>query len=135
MNDYWGYHLMLDCCKCSISAVTNPENITDFAKTLVERIDMVAYGEPQVVHFGKEEKTGYTLIQLIETSNIAAHFIDQNGDAYIDVFSCKRFDVEVVKATVAEFFELKFDAHEAQSDIAVTREIGGQLAQHYRTTE
>ena len=104
MNDYWGYHLMLDCGRCSISAVTNPETITTFAKTLVERIDMVAYGEPQVVHFGKEEKTGYTLIQLIETSNIAAHFIDQNGDAYLDVFSCKRFDIEVVKATVEEFF-------------------------------
>lgn len=104
MNDYWGYHLMLDCGRCSISAVTNPENITKFAKTLVERIDMVAYGEPQVVHFGKEEKTGYTLIQLIETSNIAGHFIDQNGDAYLDVFSCKRFDVDVVKATVIEFF-------------------------------
>lgn len=60
-----------------------------------------------------------------------------------DVFSiwknfCKEKNIKLVNnrlATVAEFFELKFDAHEAQSDINVTREIGGQLAQHYRTTE
>ena len=104
MNDYWGYHLMLDCGRCSIPAVTSADTITKFAKTLVERIDMVAYGEPQVVHFGKEDKTGYTLVQLIETSNICGHFIDQNGDGYLDVFSCKRFKIEDVIAVVKEFF-------------------------------
>ena len=59
-----------------------------------------------------------------------------------DVFSiwknfCKEKNIKLVNnklATVAEFFELKFEAHEAQSDIEVTREIGGQLANAYRST-
>ncbi len=37
--------------------------------------------------------------------------------------------------TVAEFFELQFDAHEAQSDIAVTRRIGKALANFFDTPE
>jgi S-adenosylmethionine decarboxylase len=82
-----------------------PKVITGFAKTLVKRIDMVAFGEPQVVMFGSGNKKGYTLIQLIETSNIAAHFVEENNSMYLDVFSCKDFDANVVKDAVHEFFD------------------------------
>jgi S-adenosylmethionine decarboxylase len=82
-----------------------PKVITGFAKTLVKRIDMVAFGEPQVVMFGSGNKKGYTLIQLIETSNIAAHFVEENNSMYLDVFSCKDFNAEVVKEAVHEFFD------------------------------
>jgi len=89
---HWGYHLILDCSGCSHSDITDPNVITDFAKRLVEGIDMVAYGEPQVVKFGSGDKAGYTLVQLIETSNICAHFVDENDTMYLDIFSCKPFD-------------------------------------------
>jgi S-adenosylmethionine decarboxylase len=71
----------------------------------VRDIDMVAYGEPQIVHFGTGNKAGYTLIQLIETSNIAAHFVEENDSLYLDVFSCKPFDKKIVRKLVKEFFE------------------------------
>jgi S-adenosylmethionine/arginine decarboxylase-like enzyme len=100
--DYWGYHLILDCSGCNHEAITSAENIATFAQTLVKEIDMVAYGEPQVVHFGSGNKQGYTLVQLIETSNICAHFVEENNTMYLDVFSCKPFDpataVEVAKS-------------------------------------
>lgn len=101
---YWGYHLILDAKACAKDLIGDATNIAVFARTLVRRIDMVAYGDPQVVHFGKDDKTGYTLVQLIETSNICAHFCDDTGDAYFDVFSCKPFSIETVKGTVTEFF-------------------------------
>jgi S-adenosylmethionine/arginine decarboxylase-like enzyme len=66
---------------------------------------MVAYGEPQIVMFGTGNKKGYTLIQLIETSNIAAHFVEENNTMYLDVFSCKDFDAEIVKDLVSEYFD------------------------------
>ena len=103
-EQYWGYHLILDAKACYKDLIKDAANISAFARTLVRRIDMVAYGEPQVVYFGKDDKTGYTLVQLIETSNICAHFCDDTGDAYFDVFSCKPFDNNVVKSTVMEFF-------------------------------
>jgi len=65
---------------------------------------MKAYGEPQIQHFGDGNKSGYTMIQLIETSNITAHFCEETGDAYIDVFSCKSFTKENVVDEVETFF-------------------------------
>lgn len=100
----WGYHLILDCYEADKELISNGQNIADFAKTLVERIDMKAYGEPQVIHFGEDDKLGYTLVQLIETSNICAHFCDDTGNFYLDVFSCKPFEINVVLQTVKEYF-------------------------------
>lgn len=101
----WGYHLSLDCVGCLKHRIKDADNIADFTKALVKRIDMTAYGEPQIVHFGEDDKAGYTLIQLIETSNICAHFCDDTGNAYIDVFSCKIYKPDDVVSTVKEFFK------------------------------
>lgn len=101
----WGKHLILDAGGCSPKMIRCPIVIGNFARTLVKRIDMVPYGEPQVVKFGFGGKEGYTLVQLIETSNITAHFVDENNSMYLDVFSCKDFDPEVVKEAVNEFFD------------------------------
>ena len=79
--------------------------IKNFTNELVRRIDMKAYGDPQIVMFGTGNKKGYTLIQLIETSNIAAHFVEENNSMYLDVFSCKDFDPSIVKEVVREYFD------------------------------
>ena len=103
---YWGYHLILDCSNCDKEAITNPETIRDFAKTLVNDIEMVAYGEPQVIHFGHnaEHLSGWTLLQFIETSNIMAHFCDHSREGYVDIFSCKEYDIDVAVSVVEKFF-------------------------------
>lgn len=100
----WGYQLSLDCYNGQKDFITNGEHIANFAKELVKRIDMKAFGEPQVIHFGEDDKQGYTLVQLIETSNICGHFCDDTGNFYLDVFSCKPYDKEVVKEIVEVFF-------------------------------
>ena len=96
---------MLDCSKCLSSTIQCSSNISRFAKTLVKRIDMVPYGEPQVVRFGSGDKAGYTLVQLIETSNITAHFCEETNDMYLDVFSCKPFNPTDVEAVVNDYFK------------------------------
>lgn len=101
----WGFHLSLDCYAGDKDLVKDGANIAAFAKLLVQRIHMKAYGEPQVIHFGEDDKQGYTLIQLIETSNIAGHFCDDTGNFYLDVFSCKPYENAVVVETVKQFFK------------------------------
>ena len=101
----WGKHLILDAAGCSPKMIGCPIVIGNFTRDLVRRIDMVAYGDPQIVMFGTGNKKGYTLIQLIETSNIAAHFVEENNSMYLDVFSCKDFDPSIVKETVVEYFD------------------------------
>lgn len=101
---YWGYHLVLNCAACEIPKITSKKNVDRFTRELVKRIDMKAYGDPQIVKFGTGNKAGFTLVQLIETSNICAHFCDDSGDMYLDVFSCKPFERYTVENTVKEFF-------------------------------
>ena len=68
---------------------------------------MVAFGDPQIVMFGSGNKKGYTLVQLIETSNITAHFCEETNDVYIDVFSCKPFESKDVIEVVDHSFSPK----------------------------
>lgn len=106
---YWGYHLILDVHACNKKKVKDQKYLADWVKDLVKTIDMVPYGEPQVIHFGKNDPklAGNTVLQFIETSNIMAHFCDKEGDAYVDVFSCKYFDKEVVERHFEEWFNPK----------------------------
>lgn len=107
MSDYWGYHLMLDCAECDPEFIKSYDRIYEFTKELVKEIDMVAYGEPQIVNFGSGNKAGYTLVQLIETSNICAHFVNETNTMYLDVFSCKSFNGDVVRLLVGKYFGAK----------------------------
>jgi S-adenosylmethionine/arginine decarboxylase-like enzyme len=103
---YWGYHLILDCSDCNKTSITDPDILSMWVRHLVYNIDMVSYGDPQIVHFGHNEDhlAGWTVIQLIETSNIIAHFCDKTGEGYIDIFSCKEFDIDEAVRTVEGFF-------------------------------
>jgi len=107
--DAWGQHLVLDLGDCDRAAITSADTIRAFCKELVEAIDMRAYGEPIVEHFATHspECAGYSLVQLIETSNICAHFADMTGDVYLDVFSCKAFSNETAIAVCEKYFKPK----------------------------
>lgn len=105
---YWGYHLLLDCSGCEIKAISDRENIYCFVKDLVKRIDMEAHGEPIIEYLlPGDPKQGFSLMQLITTSNISAHFMELDGTAYFDIFSCKEFDLETAKKVVDEYFHPK----------------------------
>ena len=108
-DEYWGYHLILDCKACDIEKIKNASHIRFFINVLVKEIDMKAYGEPVIENFASHNSTvaGYSLLQLIETSSITGHFVDLNGDAYLDIFSCKPFDIEVAKDVIRKFFNPK----------------------------
>jgi len=102
---FWGYHLIVNAGKCSPQAIRSKETIAAFSKELVRRIDMKAYGEPIVVNFGEGDKKGYSLVQLIETSDITAHFVEETNDIYLDVFSCKNYNPATVLGVLREFFQ------------------------------
>lgn len=103
---YWGHHLILDCRGGDVNAVRDRSTIVAWVRRLVVDIDMQAYGEPVCEHFATHDPdaAGYSVVQLIETSSITGHFVDRNGDAYIDIFSCKPFDIDTARSVVDEYF-------------------------------
>ena len=105
-NTYWGHHLMLDCSGCK--NIDDRQNIYNFVKDLVKEIDMVAHGEPIIEYLlSGDPKQGYSLMQLITTSNICGHFMELDSTAYFDIFSCKEFDINKAQNIVRKYFNPK----------------------------
>lgn len=102
--EYWGKHLIANVQGCDIKKAKDPNYIRDFTKELVREIKMKPWGDPKVIHFGEGDLSGWTVTQLIETSNIMGHFIDSNGDLYLDVFSCKDFNEDIVVEMLKAWF-------------------------------
>lgn len=101
----WGWHLVLNLDDCDPERIRSAEVIRRFVIDLCDLIEMRRFGEPTIVNFGEDPRvTGYSLVQLIETSNICAHFADQSGAAYIDIFSCKKFDPQTAASFCVEAF-------------------------------
>ncbi len=114
----WGWHLALNLYECSLERVTSAETIRAFVIELCERIEMRRFGEPTIVNFGEDPHvSGYSLVQLIETSNICGHFANASRAAYLDIFSCKQFDPQIA----AEFCIQSFQAGKA-SGVFMSRE-------------
>jgi S-adenosylmethionine/arginine decarboxylase-like enzyme len=101
----WGWHLVLNLYDCDPERIKSAEVIRQFVIDLCELIEMRRFGEPTIVNFGEDPRvTGYSLVQLIETSNICAHFADASCAAYMDIFSCKKFDPQAAASFCAETF-------------------------------
>lgn len=100
----WGKECIIDAYDCDIELIKSADNIKAFLLCVVKDIDMIAYGDPVMVHFGSDEKLGWTAIQTIETSNITGHFAEDINMAFINVFSCKDFDSTIVENLVKRFF-------------------------------
>lgn len=112
--DYWGKHLLIDAGNCDREAIKSEDTIKAFIVDLVDRIDMKAFGEPILAHFATHDpaKGGYTFCQMIETSLIDGHLVDETGDAYISIHSCKDFNNIDAINTVAKYFKPKSIKHE-----------------------
>jgi S-adenosylmethionine/arginine decarboxylase-like enzyme len=103
----WGLYMSVDLKDCDPAAIRDAEKIHQFVVELCDLIDMKRFGEPQIIHFGPNERVaGYSMTQLIETSCITAHFANETNAAYIDIFSCKEYG----PAKTAEFCKAFFDA-------------------------
>lgn len=109
-NDQFGQELVLDLFDCDLKKISDGEHIKQFAiKLCDEVIFMKRYGEPQIPYFGLESPitAGYSLVQLIETSLISAHFSEYKKSVYLNIFSCKWFDTERVETFSKEWFGAK----------------------------
>ena len=101
----WGVASSFDIYDCDPDVIRNDERIRQFVVELCGLIEMKRFGETIVVDFGEDERVaGYSMVQLIETSLISAHFANQTNTTYLDVFSCKPYEPAVVAEFAQKFF-------------------------------
>lgn len=103
--DAWGLDTAINIYDCDAATIRDADKIKQFVIELCDLIEMKRFGECQVIHFGESEiVAGFSMFQLIETSNIAAHFANQTNTTYLNVFSCKFYDPQLVADFAKKFF-------------------------------
>ncbi len=105
-SNAWGLYCSVDIYNCAPELIRDENTIKSYIIQLCDHIEMKRFGEPQIVMFGNDERSeGYSMVQLIETSIISGHFSNMENTAYIDIFSCKYYNPEVVAHFSVSFFK------------------------------
>ena len=110
----FGKELVLDMHNCDPSTF-NRKSIKKYFKEVcalidMERADLHWWDDLNTPEEEKETEPhlkGTTAIQFIKTSNITIHTLDLLKKVYLNIFSCKDFDPEIVKQFTEEWFKGK----------------------------
>jgi len=104
----FGPHLTLDLYSCDKSVLNDENLIREFLHTLPDMLAMNKISEPSITKYlGKEDsfdKGGISAFVLIAESHISIHTFVEQRHAFIDIFSCKDFDVEKAVQFICEKF-------------------------------
>lgn len=109
-EQYFGQELILNLYGCGLKKISSAKEIKKFVIELCDNvIHMKRYGEPLIPHFGHDNPitSGYSLVQLIETSSVTAHFSELKKSVYLNIFSCAWFDPKKTAAFCKTFFGAK----------------------------
>ncbi len=104
---HFGQELILNLYGCDLKTISSGSEIKKFVVELCDNvIKMKRYGEAFIPHFGHDNpiSSGYSLVQLIETSSVTAHFSEYKRSIYLNIFSCAWFDVDKTADFCKKFF-------------------------------
>lgn len=100
----WGLSTHINLRNCDKEKIRDPKKIALFCKKLCDLLKLQGVGKINIRRFGKGRLNGYSMFQFIETSSISAHFDEQDNKAFIDIFSCKKYDSKKAGMFCKNFF-------------------------------
>jgi S-adenosylmethionine decarboxylase len=104
--DTYGLHLTLrlDLIE-NRASLDDPETVTQFLQSLVRRIEMRVLAGPLTGREdGGPDRCGVSGVVILYESHAAIHTYPLLGAAFVDIFSCREFDHEVVLGVCRDFF-------------------------------
>jgi len=108
MNDAFGPHLTLDLSGCAREKLTSLKLVYDILDELPSTMGMTKLIPPFCMEYkeGKvPEDWGVTGFVVIAESHISIHTFPEKNYVFIDMFSCKTFDVERAMKYLREIFK------------------------------
>ena len=104
MNKKYGVELIMDLHECDVSTFTRT-SLEFYFKGLCKRIDMerceLFFWDDLKTPEGEKQTSPHTkgtsAVQFILTSNITVHTLDLLEKVFVNIFSCKEFDVRVAR--------------------------------------
>lgn len=108
MSDAFGPHLTLDLSGCAREKLTSLKLVYDILDELPSTMGMTKLIPPFCMEYkeGKvPEDWGVTGFVVIAESHISIHTFPEKNYVFIDMFSCKTFDVERAMKYLREIFK------------------------------
>ncbi len=107
----YGCELILDLYGCDASKFTR-ESIEQWLEGLCDLIDMQRedlhfwdyHGRPEEYERAPAHLAGTSAVQFITTSAVVIHALDQLGECYVNIFSCKSFNSELAVKFTKNWF-------------------------------
>lgn len=104
--ELWWVATSVDIYWCDEKLIRDSDFIKKYVEDLCIHIDMKRFWETNVVHFWEDEKVAwFSMTQLIETSLVSWHFANNTNVAYLDIFSCKYYDPEIMAEFSLNYFK------------------------------
>lgn len=108
-GDYFGPHLLMDLWGCPSEVCDNLGLHFDYLNEVPERIDMTKITQPYVFPYAGKipEDRGITGQVVIAESHLSVHSFTEKGFVFLDIFSCKPFDVDIAIVEILKRFQPK----------------------------
>ena len=109
VEETFGPHLMLDLRECDKEKLSDYNMVFDTLNELPEKIGMTKITQPYVFPYSGlvPEDKGITGTVIIAESHISIHTFQEKDHCFVDVFSCKDFDVEFAAEYLINAFGAK----------------------------
>jgi S-adenosylmethionine decarboxylase len=107
-KEAFGPHLMMDLRSCNKDKLSDYSLVFKILKELPDKIGMTKITQPYVFPYSGliPEDKGITGTVIIAESHISIHTFQEKDYCFVDVFSCKDFDVTFA----AEYFVSAFES-------------------------
>lgn len=103
----YGPHLMLDLNDCDSAVLDSLEACFKLLNELPPKIGMTKITQPNIFRYegrfpGDEGITG---VVIIAESHISLHTYPRKKFVFVDLFSCKTFDVDMAREYIIDYFK------------------------------
>ncbi len=108
-KERFGPHLMLDMRQCNGKKLKDYALVFNVLRDLPGKIGMTRITQPYVFPYAGliPEDKGITGTVIIAESHISIHTFQEKDYCFVDVFSCKSFNVELAAKYLIDAFESK----------------------------
>lgn len=106
-KNVFGYHLIMDCYGCDPKALDSLTDCYFYLDKMTEIMKVHKQSQPFVVYTDARkypDKAGISGWVPIVESGISIHTLTPTNFISIDVYSCKKYSIEKVKAFTREVF-------------------------------
>lgn len=113
----FGPHLTLDLSECNLRKLSDLSHVYSMLDELPDLISMHKISPPYAFIYkpkDKPEEWGVSGFVIIAESHISIHTFPDRGSAFIDIFSCKQFDIH----KAIDYLTAKFDAGRADKRLS-----------------